>query len=372
MAELTAAAFLGVRLECAQCHKHPFDRWTQLDYRSYANIFGRVHFDSSPELTAATADTLDARRKQPAMKAGPAIPRMREVYIGPPRSRRLANPETGWVLKPRALGGPELDETQDAREALFEWMVRPDNPYFARSFVNRVWAHYTGVGLVEPVDDFSQANPPSNSRLLDALAQDFIDHYFDIRRLERLVLSSRTYQRSPVPNATNRHDRTNYARAYARPLMAEVVLDVLDDALGAAEDIGPDAPPGSRAIEVATNRVRSPHAARVFRVFGRPVRASACDCERPTGPALPQTIFLMADPTLLEKLAGGRLHALLAGGRPDAEVVDELFLATLSRLPDAREKQGALDRVHTAADRGAGFTDVLWALINTREFVLNH
>jgi hypothetical protein len=139
-----------------------------------------------------------------------------------------------------------------------------------------------------------------------------------------------------------------------------------------AEEFGADAPAGSRAIEVATNRVQSPHAARVFRVFGRPVRATTCECERPSEPALPQTLYLMSDPALLGKITGGQLAKLLADGRPDAAVLDDLFLATLTRLPDAREKQGALERVALAGDRKAGFADVVWALINTREFVLNH
>ncbi len=150
------------------------------------------------------------------------------------------------------------------------------------------------------------------------------------------------------------------------------MLDVLNDALGSAEDFGGDAPPGSRAIEVATNRVRSPHAARVFRVFGRPARTSTCDCERPAGPALPQTLFLMTDPGLTNKLAGGRLRTLLAAKMSDARIVEELFLATLSRLPDGGERAAALERVSAAADREAGLADVLWALINTREFIFNH
>jgi hypothetical protein len=372
MAELTAVAFLGVRLECAQCHKHPFDRWTQADYRAYANVFGHVKFGSSPELTAAAADLLDARRRQPPGQAGPAVPRLREVYVSDQRPRHLPNPDGRSVMKARALGGPELDEAGDARAALFDWMVRPDNPYFARSFVNRVWAHYFGVGVVEPVDDFSQANPPSNERLLDSLAREFVAHKYDLRHLERTILNSRAYQLTAMPNATNRRDRTNYSHAYARPMLAEVVLDVLNDALGAAEDFGPAAPPGSRAVEVATNRVRTPHAARVFRVFGRPARASACDCERPAEPALPQTLYLMADETLLRKMADGRLHTLLTSAWSDEGAVDELFLATLSRFPDLREKRAALGRVAAAPTRTEGFTDVLWALINTREFVLNH
>jgi hypothetical protein len=155
-------------------------------------------------------------------------------------------------------------------------------------------------------------------------------------------------------------------------MAAEVVLDVLNDALGASEDFGADAPPGCRAIEVATNRVQSPHAARVFRVFGRPARATTCDCERPTGPALPQTLYLMSDPVLLRKLTGGRLRALLASSLSDSEMVDELFLATLSRFPDREEKRAGLERIADAETHSGGCADVLWALINTREFVLNH
>jgi hypothetical protein len=370
MAELTATAFLGVRLECAQCHRHPFDRWTQTDYRAFANTFGRVRFDSSPELTAAVADLLEARRQAPPGKAGPPIPRLREVYRAD-RSRALPHPETGKALEPRALGGPAL-VGDDPREALAAWMTRPDNPFFARAFVNRVWAHYFGVGLIDPVDDLSMSNPPSNDRLLTALAEDFIRSGYDVRRLERTVLTSRTYQLSSTANATNRRDRTNFARSYPRPLMAEAVLDVLNDALGTTEDFGSDAPSGARAIEVATNRVRSAHAARVFRVFGRPARTSTCDCERATAPALPQTLFLMSDPVLLKKLTTGRLQKLLTAKASDARIVEELFLAALSRLPDEDERKAALERVSAAPDREVGLTDVFWALINTREFVLNH
>jgi hypothetical protein len=315
-------------------------------------------------------ELLEERRKLPPEKAGPPIPRLREMYLAE-RPRRLPHPDTGAELKSKALGGPEL-AGDDPREALAVWMTRTDNPYFARAFVNRVWAHYFGVGLIDPVDDLAASNPPSNERLLDALAADFVKSGFDIRRLERTILTSRTYQLSSTPNETNRRDRTNFARSYPRPLLAEAVLDVLNDALGAKEDFGADAPAGSRAIEVATNQVRSTHAARVFRVFGRPARTSTCDCERPSGPALPQTLFLMSDPVLQKKLKEGRLAKLIAAKMSDAKVVDELFLATLARLPDADERQAALDRVSAAADREAGLADVLWALINTREFILNH
>jgi hypothetical protein len=368
MAELTSAAFLGVRLECAQCHKHPFDRWTQEDYRGYANIFGRVRFDSSPELTAAERPV----KRSMDDDAPPMQIRRREVYVSERPLRALPHPDGRQILRPRPPGGAVLDESADPRAALFDWLAQPDNRYFARSFVNRVWAHYFGIGIVDPVDDFSAANPPSNERLLDALARDFVEHGYDIRRLEREVLNSLTYQLTAMPNASNRSDRLNYSHAYPRPLPAEVVLDVLNDALGASEDFGPDAPPRCRAIEVASNRVTSPHAARVFRVFGRPGRTTTCDCERPSGPALPQTLYMMSDPALLEKMVGGRLRGLLAASGSDSALIDELFLATLSRFPDGRETRAALDRINAADTHTSGCTDVLWALINTREFILNH
>jgi hypothetical protein len=372
MGELTATAFLGVRLECAQCHKHPFDRWTQADYRAWANIFGQTKFGSSPEVTATVANLLEERRKTPMGKAGPRLPRLREVYVSNEPLRRLRDPETGGPLPAKALGGPEVALEGDARVRLFDWLAEPDNPYFARAFVNRIWAHYFGVGLVMPVDNFSAANPPSNEPLLDALAKDFVEHRFDIHRVGRVILNSHTYQLSSRPNATNAEDRGNYARAYSRRLMAEVVADALDAALGVAEDFGAGLPSGCRAIEVAPNRVQNEHLAMIFRTFGRPARTATCDCERSAEPAVPQTLFLMSDPILLKKLTTGRLPKLLAEKSTDGEVIEELFLATLSRLPDERETKAALGHVAGKKDRTRAFADVLWALINTREFILNH
>jgi hypothetical protein len=372
MAERTATALLGVRIECAQCHKHPFDRWTQSDYRAYANVFARVRFGLSPKALAATARMMEERRKSAPGGVLPPMARVREVYLDSLPIRGLDDPTTGRPLPPRALGGPVLPDDGDAREALFAWMVRPENPYFARSFVNRVWAAYFGIGLVDPVDNFSVANPPSNERLLDALASDFVAHGYDIRRLERTILRSRAYQRSSTPEGGNLDDRGNFARAVPRMPMAEVLVDMLNAALGVPGDFGPDAPPGARAIEVAANEVRSPDLERAFRVFGRPRRTSSCDCERPRDPALPQALFLMADSALMDRLARGRLRGLLESDRCDAEIVDELYLATLSRSPTADERDRILDHLRGKADRKAAMTDVLWALINTREFILNH
>jgi hypothetical protein len=374
MGELTSAAFLGVRLECAQCHKHPYDRWTQADYRAYANIFSQTKFGSSPEVNAATATLLVKRRKLPADKAGPAIPRIREVYISNQGLRKLPDSLSNGPLKPKALGGPQFDleGEGDLRKELFHWLVQPENPFFARSFVNRVWAMYFGVGLVDPVDNFSVANPPSNEKLLTALAKDLIDHKYDIRQLERVILESRVYQISSTPNESNTQDRHNFSHAYIRRLPAEAVVDVLNSALGTTEDFGSDVPKGIHAIEIGPNRVQNGHLARIFRIFGRPTRVALCDCERTFEPAVPQTLFLMSDEQLLKKMKDGRLQTLLADRKTDEQIVDELFLATQSRLPDEQERQSALEHMKNKSDRQAAFVDMFWALINTREFVLNH
>jgi hypothetical protein len=376
--EKTAAAFLGVRLECAQCHKHPFDRWSQSDYRAFANVFTQVAFGSSPEAKKAIDDENNERKKgQP--KANAQIPQVKEVYVGNPLPARvLKHPDTGAVLTPRALGGPEIkiEKGKDARRELFAWMRSPQNPFFARSFVNRVWAHYLGIGIVHPVDDFSLANPPSNDKLLDALAQEFTAGGYDLRALERKILNSRTYQLTSKTNATNKLDKINYAHAYVRPMMAEVMVDVINSALGVEEKWGADVKAGSKAVEVGASLLQqSPQALYAFRIFGRPPRTAACDCERAMEPALPQTLYFMTDDALQQKLkkTDNRLASLLSSGMNNDQVLEELFLATLSRPPSDNDRQtfaAGLARVN--GNRTAAFNDTLWALINTREFRLQH
>jgi hypothetical protein len=359
--EKTAAAFLGVRLECAQCHKHPFDRWTQADYRSFANIFTQVQFGSSPDAAKLfkeenkTRNELNRERSKAAknakgkkgVKPPPPLAFIREVFIGPfggkGSSNPLRDPDTNKVLPGRALGGPEIRQAkgEDPRVALLEWMCKPGNPFFARSFVNRVWGHYFGVGIVNPVDDFSLANPPSNSELLDALAQDFVRSNYDLRVLERAILNSRTYQLSSTPNKTNRLDRRNYARSYVRPMMAEVVVDSINAAIGVSEKWGPEVPRGARTIEIGASRVNNGAVAFAFRIFGRSPRTTACDCERAMEPGLPQKLYLMADPLLQNKIRapGNRLASLVVDTNSDDQILDELFLATLSRMPTQGERQ---------------------------------
>ena len=377
MGEHTAAAFMGVRLECAQCHKHPFDRWTQADYRAYANVFGQVKFAASNEAKPLLDKINKERREAMQQKKGKQISLLREVYIdGTPGkgTRQLVNPDSNGTLKPKALGGPEIPiQSGDARETLFQWLDDPANPFFARSFVNRVWGHYFGIGIVEPVDNFSVANPPSNPELLDALARDFVARGYDIRNLERTILLSRTYQLSALPNATNQQDRTNFSHSYVRRMMAEVVVDVLNSALGVTENFKNDAPDGCHAIEVASNRVQNGQLGYIFRIFGRPPRTSTCDCERAAEPALPQTLFLMTDQQLMNKITTGRLRNLLAEKKSSDDAnIEELFLATLARFPNDNEKRWAKEHLQKKSDRQAGYVDIVWALINTREFILNH
>jgi hypothetical protein len=383
--EKTAAAFMGIRLECAQCHKHPFDRWTQVEYRAYANVFGQVTFDKSPEARKLINDENAERKK---LGNNNQVGQLKEVFLAT-NPKALPHPDTNRPLPPQALGGPQLPikPGQDARVALFEWLRRPENPFFARSFVNRIWGHYLGIGVVHPVDDFSLGNPPSNEQLLDGLAKDFTDHRYDIRHIERTILNSRTYQLSSKTNETNKLDRNNYAHGYVRPMMAEVVVDVINAALGATENfggaavnpnakvrVGKDVRPGSHAIEVGATTLQNPTVAYAFRIFGRPPRSAACDCERAMEPALPQKLYLMTDTNVLAKLQAptGRLQTLLKSDKSDAQILDELFLATLTRLPTATERQRFADYRQTVTDRRAAFTDTLWALINTREFILNH
>ncbi len=384
--EKVAAAFLGVRLECAQCHKHPTDRWTQVDYRSFANVFQQVSLGVTPE-TREELRAINAERLTAGQNKKNQVNTMRELYlgegavVGPGKggrgnNRAFRHPDTNQPLAAKALGGPEIpvETGHDAREKLWEWMRSPENPTFARAFVNRVWAHYFGIGLVDPVDDFSQANPPTNARLLAELAKDFVAHDYDIRYLEKTILESRTYQRSSVPTESNKFDKNNFARGYVRPMMAEVVVDVLDAALGTEQQWGNDAPKGRKMIEVGASRILNGNLGYALRIFGRPPRTTACDCERTFDPALPQTLYRMTDPSVLQKLTvkDNRLARLLKAKKTDDELLDDLFLACLTRPATADERAAFARHQHETKTRPAAFQDTLWALINTREFILNH
>ena len=361
VSEQSAAAFLGVRLQCCRCHKHPYDKWTQSDYRSFANVFGQVKRGASA--VAQGAIQAENQRRQ-GMPQNQRFAQLREVFVDVGNPQRLNDPKTNQPLLPKAPGGPELDTGSDTRTQLLEWMLEPQNPYFGRAFVNRVWEHYFGRGIVHPVDDFSVGNPPTNPELLNALADDFVKRGFDIRHIERLVLNSRTWQTSAVPNETNIYDKSNFARSYPRRMMAPVVVDVLNAALGVEQQFTADAAEGERAIQVAATRVRDGNLRNTFRIFGHSSRKSACDCDGSEDPSLSQTLYMMTDGFVMQRIRNGRLRQLLAvGGRMQrlqngtiehdelAEVLREMSLAIFGRNP---------------------MVDVVWAMINSREFILNH
>jgi hypothetical protein len=372
LAELTASAFLGLRLHCARCHHHPYDRWSQRDFAGFAQILARVRFGSSTELRSEMNRQLDLRRRMRESGATlPALPRLQEVYVSA-TGRPLLDAAAESSAPPTAPGGSVVDGASDPRQALADWLTQPGNPFFARSFVNRIWAKYFGAALVEPVDDMAASNPARHPILLERLAAEFVRSGYNIAHIERLILSSNAYQRSTRPAGNNSADSRNFARAAVRPLSAETLIDALNAALETTDDFGPDVPAGSTAHEVAPNRLSGTNIEAIFRLLGRGDRRSLCDCDRAAGPSIRQPIFLMSDPRVLAKIAGGRLARLLEAGCDDQAILTEFYLAALSRFPNKAELEFLEDQVSTAQDRRAALIDVLWAIVNTREFSTNH
>ena len=361
-AEATAQVFLGVRLQCAKCHNHPFEHWTQTDYHSLAAFFVRVDYR-----------IVENNRKDKFDKHefdGEQI-----VYES--RDGEAKHPRTGETLPPRFLGAdtPTFAPDADRLQALADWMAAPDNPFFARAQANRVWRELMGRGIVDPDDDFRASNPPVNGPLLDALAKDFADHHFDLRRLVRTIMNSRTYQLSAVPNETNRDDETNFSHALVRPLQAEQLLDALGRATGAPERF-PGLEPGLRACQLPGVKTeagkRTDDGDRFLSAFGKPVRALSCDCERSDDATLDQAFQLLTGPVLDHMLRApdNRIGRLLAAGKSDEEIVGELYFAALGRPPSAKERAGALALIGRNRDRRRALEDVLWGLVSAKEFLL--
>ncbi len=363
-AEATAQVFLGVRLQCARCHNHPFDRWKQDDYHALAAFFARVQYRI---VENRRRDMLDKHEFD-----GDQI-----VWMD--RSGEVTHPRTGDVLAPRFLGtsAPDLAPDADRLQALADWVASPDNPFFARVQANRVWHHLFGRGIVEPNDDFRASNPPSNPALLEALARDLVQHDFDLRHLVRTIMQSRTYQLSAVPNETNGDDEANFARAIVRPLQAEVLLDALAQVTGVPAEFTRQRP-GVRATQLPgafTQRQRGERPTdgeRFLTTFGKPVRSLSCECERSDDTTLARAFQMITGPMLNDMLAreDNRLGRLLKEGKGNERVVEELYLAALSRPPAAAEKKAAVALIAKAKDRRAALEDLLWGLVNAKEFLL--
>jgi hypothetical protein len=362
-AEATAQVFLGIRMQCAKCHNHPFNQWTQNDYHQLAAFFARVQYTV---LENHRRDKLDKHEF------------IGEQIVFQDDASEVKHPVTGAVLRPRFLGGdePALGEKGDRLRALADWVARSDNPFFARTQANRIWAHLLGKGIVDPIDDFRQSNPPANGPLLDALANDLARHDFRLKHLIRRITNSRTYQLSAVPNATNQADETNFSHALVRPLSAESLLDAISQVTGVPAEFE-GYPIGLRATQLPSlpGRHRSDtsgDAVKFLRLFGKPERLLSCDCERSTDTTLGQTLQLIAGPLVNRTVVEpeNRLGQLIKAGHSNREIVEELYLAALCRRPSSAELGGIAARVDAAPDRRAALEDVLWALLNAKEFLL--
>lgn len=352
--ESVAQAFLGVRIQCAQCHHHPFERWSQADYYGLAAVFSRV---------GRRGGFADAE-----------VPTNERIYV---RSQgEVHHPRTGQLVVPRPLGGPDLSLSpfDDPRQRFARWLSRPDNPFFARTMVNRMWGHFLGRGLVHPIDDARSSNPPSNPELLNWLTSDFVASGYDLRQLIIRIAGSRAYRLSSQPNESNRLDTQSYARFYPRRLKAEVLLDaysqVLDVPTVFPGDRGGKFPAGTRAIELPDENV-SVH---FLDVFGRPDRRSACECERTDDPALAQALELVSSKEIQRKLSEKTGYALRLGvnKKSHSENIAELFVRVFSRRPLEKEAAAALEYLESESDRKAAYQSLLWALLATNEFLFIH
>ncbi|HYT91993.1 MAG TPA: DUF1553 domain-containing protein [Gemmataceae bacterium] len=433
-----AHAFLGLRLECAQCHRHPHDVWQQDDLLSFANFFMHVRqpgfqgdnekkfaevaayvksMDAEAKKLAAEVKQLretrgkqlDAEAKKSKTKAAQEALQQFQQEVGALDRRSKALPEVGrrmlhaevrhlppgkgTVAKVTSpLGTQEsrqyrlLGETraidvppdQDPRALVMAWMRRPDNPFFARAIVNRVWAHYFGRGIVDPPDHLSPLNPPTHPELLNELCAEFIRHNYDLKWLHRTILNSRTYQQGSQAPAVSAADRTHYAYFYYRRVPAEVLLDALNQVTGTTEDMDMKFshwPAQWRTVEIPYPP-RNAFVTFVLEQFGRPERNSAvqCDCERETSASILQVLSLANHPRIRQKIADekGRVARILKEHADNGRRIEEVFLATLCRLPSAAERAACLKYIGESPSPAEGLRGVMWSLLNTREFLLQH
>lgn len=378
-AEAFAHNFLGIRLQCAQCHKHPFAPWTQADYRNFSRFFENVKYGVSPESRSSYRNLAQRMGIDPRGDEGTEI--SREIFKQAQRGRAVpwrelyvATQSSERTIDLLGSGPVTIRGDQDPREPIMRWMADPQNPWFATAFVNRVWAGYFHQGIIDPPDDLNPANPPVNPALLDWLVQGFIDSGFDMKWLHRTIVSSDTYQRSWVPNETNREDRRNFSRAIPRRMPAEVIYDSVKQSLAASDQsLEVRADLTRRAIGHLSMRLAGTYA---MQVFGKPDRAVNCDCERVNQPSLLQTIFLQNDPMIDDRLTeSGWLkeveQGIAAGKRANPKsLVQEAWLRTVSRLPSDHESARAVQHVEAADSIPDGLRDLLWALLNTKEYLL--
>lgn len=342
----TAQVFLGVRIGCARCHHHPFEKFSQEDWYGLAAFFARMDRKGGTGVAERRANET--------------------IYIKP--TGQVRHPLTKTVVSPRGLGGEplEIDAYDDPRRALADWMRDAENPYFARAFVNRMWAHFFARGLVEPHDDLRITNPATNEPLLTSLSEEFVRSGFDMKHLIRLITTSSTYQLSSDANPDNIEDTQANSRFYPQRLKAEPLLDAIDHATGNRTSFS-GLPAGTVAVQLPDEGFSNPF----LTLFGRPPRESACECEREARPNLSQSLFLMNDNFVQGKVnhKSGLAVTLARDERPHSERIEELFLAVLCRPADTDELARAVEYLETESSAETGYRNLLWALLNTKEFL---
>jgi len=347
--ESVSQAFLGMRVQCAQCHHHPFERWSQADYYGLAAVFARV---------GRKGGFADAE-----------VPTNEVIYLkdkGP-----VVHPRSGLKIGPRPLGGPDfqLEQYDDPRHSLARWMTQPTNPYFGRTMVNRMWAHFMGRGIIHPIDDARSTNPPSNPQLLDALTRDFVKSQYDVKQLIRNICNSYAYRLESTATVSNGEDLQSFARFYPRRMKAEVLLDGISQILAAPTTFA-GVPAGTRAIELPDENVP----AHFLTVFGRPARISACECERIDAPSLAQALEFVNSKEIQNKLTAEKGYAqqLVENKKPFAENVTDIFLRIYARSPRAAELKIAVEFLEAEKDPAEAYRSLLWSLLATNEFLFNH
>ena len=343
VAENVAQVFLGMRIQCAQCHNHPFDRWTMEDYYGFANFFAQIG------------------RKQGEDP--------REMVVFNSGSGDVKHPVGGRVVPPTFLGGERPDLAgRDRREVVAAWLTSSDNTYFSRNLVNIVWAHFFGPGLINDVDDVRVTNPPVNAELLDELARRFVEYKYDFKKLVRDICTSRTYQLSTKTNETNAADERNFSHALLRRVRAEVLLD-MTTAVTDTKNKFSGLPIGARAVQIADGNTST----YFLTTFGRATRGTVCSCEVKMEPNLSQALHLLNGDTVQGKIqAGGVIKKMLDAKQTPEQIIEELYIRALVRRPTDKEKQQLLEIVAADPNPRQALEDGFWAILNSREFVFNH
>jgi hypothetical protein len=352
-AETTAQVFLGVRLACAKCHNHPFDKWKQSDYHGLSAFFARV---KTYMVSNNRKDNLDKHELNG------------EMIVWMDREGEVPDPQTGEPMPPRLPGGqlPKIAPDGDRLKVLADWLTAKDNPYFAKNLANRIWYHLLGRGLVDPVDDVRASNPASHETLLDALAKELVEHNFSQKHLIRTIMMSRTYQLSYRPTATNKDDEINYSHSVPRMLTAEQLLDAICQVTEVPESF-PGQPLGTHAAQLPGVA----GAPKFLKIFGRPDRLLACECERQTGATLTQAFTMISSAAIHGKIQQSPLiDRLLKQNASNEQIAATFYLAALCRYPSAKELQIADTYLNKTANRREAVEDLLWAVLSTKEFLL--